>query len=275
MSQSTDLLLYTLQIADNALILGHRISEWCGHGPILEQDIAITNTALDHLGQARSLYQYAATIFNALPAEEKNNIFSSPVLQQNVAAGSIIDEDDLAYLRDGWDFRNTLLVEQPNKDWAYTIARSFFYDSFSYYFYTELQKSKDETLAAIAEKSLKEVTYHIRWSSEWVIRLGDGTEESHQRMQDAINERWAYTGELLTMSAVDKAALQHGYGVDLEAIRHLWQARVNTVIAEAGLTLPTTKWMQEGGKEGRHTEHLGYILAELQFMQRAYPNMEW
>src|SRR5690348_17182427 len=119
MSQSTDQLLYTLQIADNALILGHRISEWCGHGPILEQDIAITNTALDHLGQARSLYQYAATIFNALPAEEKNNIFSSPVLQQNVAAGSIIDEDDLAYLRDGWDFRNTLLVEQPNKDWAY------------------------------------------------------------------------------------------------------------------------------------------------------------
>ena len=275
MSQSTDQLLYTLQIADNALILGHRISEWCGHGPILEQDIAITNTALDHLGQARSLYQYAANLFNALPAEEKNNLFSSPVLQQNVAAGNAIDEDDLAYLRDGWDFRNTLLVEQPNKDWAYTIARSFFYDSFSYYFYTELQKSKDETLAAIAEKSLKEVTYHIRWSSEWVIRLGDGTEESHQRMQEAINERWAYTGELLTMSAVDIAMQQQGIGVDLEAIRHLWQARVNTVIAEAGLTLPTTKWMQEGGKDGRHTEHLGYILAELQFMQRAYPNMEW
>ena len=275
MSQSTDQLLYTLQIADNALILGHRISEWCGHGPILEQDIAITNTALDHLGQARSLYQYAANLFNALPAEEKNNLFSSPVLQQNVAVGNAIDEDDLAYLRDGWDFRNTLLVEQPNKDWAYTIARSFFYDSFSYYFYTELQKSKDETLAAIAEKSLKEVTYHIRWSSEWVIRLGDGTEESHQRMQEAINERWAYTGELLTMSAVDIAMQQQGIGVDLEAIRHLWQARVNTVIAEAGLTLPTTKWMQEGGKDGRHTEHLGYILAELQFMQRAYPNMEW
>ena len=275
MSQSTDQLLYTLQIADNALILGHRISEWCGHGPILEQDIAITNTALDHLGQARSLYQYAANLFNALPAEEKNNLFSSPVLQQNVAVGNAIDEDDLAYLRDGWDFRNTLLVEQPNKDWAYTIARSFFYDSFSYYFYTELQKSKDETLAAIAEKSLKEVTYHIRWSSEWVIRLGDGTEESHQRMQEAINERWAYTGELLTMSAVDIAMQQQGNGVDLEAIRHLWQARVNTVIAEAGLTLPTTKWMQEGGKDRRHTEHLGYILAELQFMQRAYPNMEW
>ena len=275
MSQSTDQLSYILQIADNALILGHRISEWCGHGPILEQDIAITNTALDHLGQARSLYQYAATIFNALPAEEKNNFFGSAVLQQNVAAGNAIDEDDLAYLRDGWDFRNTLLVEQPNKDWAYTIARSFFFDSFSYYFYTELQKSKDATLAAIAEKSLKEVTYHIRWSSEWVIRLGDGTEESTKRMQEAINERWAYTGELLTMSAADKAMLQEGIGVDLDAIRHLWQARVNTVIAEAGLTLPATKWMQEGGKDGRHTEHLGYVLAELQFMQRAYPNMEW
>jgi ring-1,2-phenylacetyl-CoA epoxidase subunit PaaC len=275
MSQSTDQLSYILQIADNALILGHRISEWCGHGPILEQDIAITNTALDHLGQARSLYQYAATLFNALHAEEKDNFFSSAVLQQNVAAGNAIDEDDLAYLRDGWDFKNTLLVEQPNKDWAYTIARSFFFDSFSYYFYTELQKSKDETLAAIAEKSLKEVTYHIRWSSEWVIRLGDGTEESTKRMQEAINERWAYTGELLTMSVADKAMLQQGIGVDLEAIHHLWQARVNTVIAEAGLTLPATKWMQEGGKDGRHTEHLGYVLAELQFMQRAYPNMEW
>jgi ring-1,2-phenylacetyl-CoA epoxidase subunit PaaC len=275
MSQSTDQLSYILQIADNALILGHRISEWCGHGPILEQDIAITNTALDHLGQARSLYQYAATLFNALPAEEKDNFFTSAVLQQNVAAGNAIDEDDLAYLRDGWDFKNTLLVEQPNKDWAYTIARSFFFDSFSYYFYTELQKSKDETLAAIAEKSLKEVTYHIRWSSEWVIRLGDGTEESTKRMQEAINERWAYTGELLTMSVADKAMLQQGIGVDLEAIHHLWQARVNTVIAEAGLTLPATKWMQEGGKDGRHTEHLGYVLAELQFMQRAYPNMEW
>ncbi len=275
MSQSTDKLLYTLQIADNALILGHRISEWCGHGPILEQDIAITNTSLDHLGQARSLYQYAAALFNQLPRQEKENLFSSPVLQQNIAAGNTIDEDDLAYLRDGWDFRNALLVEQPNKDWAYTIARSFFYDSFSFYFYTELQKSIDETLAAIAEKSLKEVSYHIRWSSEWVIRLGDGTEESSKRMQEAINERWAYTGELLTMNAIDKAMAGQNVGVDLSNISHLWHARVNTVLAEAGLTLPGSKWMQEGGKEGRHTEHLGYILAEMQFMQRAYPNMEW
>ncbi|WP_276133301.1 1,2-phenylacetyl-CoA epoxidase subunit PaaC [Polluticoccus soli] len=268
-------LLYTLQIADNALILGHRISEWCGHGPILEQDIAITNTALDHLGQARSLYQYAATQFNALSPEERAGLFTSAALQANIANGKHIDEDDLAYLRDGWDFRNVLLVEQPNKDWAYTVARSFLYDCFSYFFYSALKNSKDETLAAIAEKSLKEVTYHIRWSSEWVIRLGDGTEESHARMQQALNDRWVYTGELVKMSEADNAMLAEGVGVDLNAIVTQWKERVAAVIEEATLTLPPDTWMQEGGKEGRHTEHLGYILAELQFMQRAYPNMEW
>jgi ring-1,2-phenylacetyl-CoA epoxidase subunit PaaC len=268
-------LLYTLQIADNALVLGHRISEWCGHGPVLEQDIAITNTALDHLGQARSLYQYAASQFNALPAGEKNGLFSSTALQNIIATGKQIDEDDLAYLRDGWDFRNVLLVEQPNTDWAYTVVRSFFYDCFNYFFYSALKDSKDETLAAIAEKSLKEVTYHIRWSSEWVIRLGDGTEESHTRMQEAINDRWMYTGEMMKMSGADKAMLAEGIGPDLAAIAPLWKQRVAAVLEEATLDIPQGAWMQEGGKEGRHTEHLGYILAELQFMQRAYPDMEW
>ncbi|RYD59558.1 MAG: phenylacetate-CoA oxygenase subunit PaaI [Sphingobacteriales bacterium] len=268
-------LLYTLQIADNALILGHRISEWCGHGPVLEQDIALTNTALDHLGQARSLYQYAAQQFNALTAEEKAEVFSSAQLQQVISSGAAIDEDDLAYLRDGWDFRNVLLVEQPNKDWAYTVARSFFYDTFSFFFYTALQKSSDEQLAAVAEKSLKEVTYHLRWSSEWIIRLGDGTEESHRRMQDAINDRWAYMGELVKVAALDKQMLEAGIGVDLDAIKAQYEARVKMVLDEATLTTPQINWMQEGGKEGRHTEHLGYILAEMQFMQRAYPNMEW
>jgi phenylacetate-CoA oxygenase, PaaI subunit len=268
-------LKYTLQLADNALILGHRISEWCGHGPILEQDIAITNTALDHLGQARSLFQYAATQFNQLPMADKEQFFSSAVLQKAITSGSQLDEDDLAYLRDGWDFRNVQLVEQPNADWAFTIARSFFYDCFSFFFYTALQKSKDETLAAIAEKSLKEVTYHIRWSSEWVIRLGDGTDESKARMQAAINERWMYTGELLKMSAADTAMLKEGIGADLNTIAPLWQQRVELVLHEAGLQVPPAGWMQEGGKDGRHTEHLGYILAELQFMQRAYPDMEW
>lgn len=269
------LLVYTLQIADNALINGHRLSEWCGHGPILEQDIAISNVALDHLGQARSLYQYAADQFNKMSTEEKQNVFSSPVLQAKVAQGDMLDEDDLAYLRDGWDFHNVLLVEQPNKDWAYTIARSFFLDTFNYYFFTALQQSNDESLAAVAEKSLKEVAYHLRWSSEWVIRLGDGTDESHKRMQDAINDRWMFSGELFAMSEADKAMLDARVGVDLKTIADQWKERVEAVLTEATLKMPADSWMQEGGKQGNHTEHLGYVLAEMQFMQRAYPNMEW
>jgi ring-1,2-phenylacetyl-CoA epoxidase subunit PaaC len=268
-------LLYTLQIADNALIIGHRISEWCGHGPVLEQDIAISNTALDHLGQARSLYQYAAEQFNALQSAEKQQLFSSAPLQALITAGKQLDEDDLPFLRDSWDFRNILLTEQPNKDWAYTIARSFFYDCFNYFFYTELQKSNDERLAAIAEKSLKEVAYHLRWSSEWVIRLGDGTDESHQRIQQAIDDLWMYTGEMMIMNDADKAILAAGTGVDVAAIRNSWRERITAVMEEAGLQVPQDAWMQEGGKDGRHTEHLGYILTELQFLQRAYPDMEW
>jgi ring-1,2-phenylacetyl-CoA epoxidase subunit PaaC len=268
-------LLYTLQIADNALVIGHRMSEWCGHGPILEQDIAITNIALDHLGQARSLYQYAAQLFNALPEAEKRNVFISPAILSLVNANAVIDEDDLAYLRDGWDFRNALITEQPNKDWAYTVARSFYYDCYNYFFYTQLLSSNDETLAAVAEKSLKEVTYHLRWSSEWIVRLGDGTDESHTRMQAAINGMWAYAGELTTMTDVDKTAVAAGIGVNLETIKTSWKERVAAIIQEATLTLPTDTWMHEGGKEGRHSEHLGYILTELQFMQRAYPGMEW
>jgi ring-1,2-phenylacetyl-CoA epoxidase subunit PaaC len=268
-------LLYTLQIADNALILGHRISEWCGHGPVLEQDIALTNIALDHLGQARSLYQYAATQFNALPQEQKEKLFTSASIQQLISSGKQLDEDDLAYLRDSWDFRNILLAEQPNKDWAYTVIRSFFYDCYNYLFYTELQKSNDEILAAVAEKSLKEVTYHLRWSSEWVIRLGDGTDESHSRMQQAVSDRWMFTGEMLKSNEADKAMAAAGIGVDVEKLVAQWKERVASVFEEATLTIPPDSWMQEGGKEGRHTEHLGYILAELQFMQRAYPDMEW
>jgi len=275
MSNEQTLLKYTLQIADNALIVGHRLSEWCGHGPVLEQDIALTNTALDHLGAARSLYQYAAEQFNNLPQEEKNTFFTSPALQSNIAAGNAVDEDDMAYLRDGWDFRNVLLAEQPNNDWAYTVCRSLFLDTFNYFFYTALQNSKDETLAAIAEKSLKEVTYHLRWSSEWVIRLGDGTEESHKRMQDALGNLWAYSGELMQACETDKAALANGIGADLSAIKSKWQERITAVLSEATLNMPADGWMQTGGKDGRHTEHLGYMLAEMQFMQRAYPNMEW
>lgn len=269
------LLLYTLQIADNALINGHRLSEWCGHGPVLEQDIAISNMALDHLGQARSLYQYAAEQFNKFSAEEKLNTFTSFALQEKIEKGELLDEDDLAYLRDGWDFRNTLLVEQPNKDWAYTIARSFFLDTFNYFFFSDLRNSTDETLAAIAEKSLKEVSYHLRWSSEWIIRLGDGTDESHARMQTAVNERWMFTGELMTANETDKTMQNAGIGTDLGSLATRWKEHVNKVLAEATVIAPSETWMQEGGKQGIHTEHLGYILAEMQFMQRAYPNMEW
>lgn len=272
---SINLLDYTLQLADNALIIGHRISEWCGHGPVLEQDIALTNTSLDHLGRARSLYQYAAEQFNKIPVDGRSKIFSSVALQNMVKSGDNVDEDDLAFLRDGWDFKNLLLLEQPNIDWAYTVARSFFYDTFNYFFFTELSESKDETLSAIAEKSLKEVTYHLRWSNEWVIRLGDGTEESHARMQKAIDELWMYTGELFVPCATDKAMLAQGIGVDLGSIKEKWMAYIRPVFLEASINIPAGTWMQHGGKEGRHTEQLGYILAELQFMQRAYPGMEW
>lgn len=263
---------YVLQIADNALIQGHRLSEWCGHGPALEQDIAITNTALDHIGQSRGAYQHAATLYNALSDDEKRRLFTSPAIQ---AVTDEVDEDDLAYLRDVWDFKNSLLVEQPNGDWAYTIARSFFYDTFQFLFYAELQKSPDEELAAVAEKSFKEVSYHRRWSSEWMIRLGDGTQESRERLQRAVEARWMFTGELFQPSAADQFALDAGIGPDLQALKEPWMNYVKGILDEATVTLPTDPWMQEGGKEGRHSEHLGYILAELQFMQRAYPNMEW
>ncbi len=274
-NQSTNQLFYTLQIADSALINGHRLSEWCGHGPVLEQDIALSNIALDHLGQARSLYQYAADQFNNFSTEEKLNTFTSTAIQQKIEAGELLDEDDMAYLRDGWDFRNVLLVEQPNNDWAYTVARSFFFDTYNFYFFTALQNSKDETLAAIAEKSLKEVSYHLRWSSEWIIRLGDGTDESKTRIQNAINDYWMFTGELTQPGDTDKAMFTQDIGADLNAIATQWKERVTAIIQEATLQLPTGTWMQEGGKNAIHTEHLGYILAEMQFMQRTYPNMEW
>lgn len=244
---------YTLHLADNALILAQRNSEWCGHGPILEQDIAITNISLDLIGQARSLYQYAA--------EGREGA----------------TEDTLAYHRDGRAYKNCLLVEQPNGDWAQTILRQFFFSTYQYFLYQRLQQSPDATLAAIAEKSLKEVTYHVRWSSEWIIRLGDGTEESNNRMLNALDELWAFTGELFTPASYETEAVQLGIGVDVNAIKAEWEQRVQEIFAEATLPLPTTEgvWMQNGGKTGVHTEHMGFILAEMQSMQRAYPGCEW
>jgi ring-1,2-phenylacetyl-CoA epoxidase subunit PaaC len=243
---------YVLQLGDNALILSHRLSEWCGHGPVLEQDIALTNIALDLLGQARLLLTYAGEL-----------------------EGQGRTEDDLAGFRDAHQFRNVLLVEQPNGDWAHTIVRQFFFDVYHYYHYQALLQSRDERLAAIAQKALKEVTYHLRYSSEWTIRLGDGTEESHRRMQEAVDDLWMYTGELTTPNDVEYQAAETGVGSDLTQIRPLWEAKVQDVLTEATLRIPTNHWMQSGGKDGRHTEHLGYILAEMQFMQRAYPGLQW
>ncbi|MBS1662915.1 MAG: phenylacetate-CoA oxygenase subunit PaaC [Bacteroidetes bacterium] len=240
---------YTLHLADNALILGHRNSEWTGHGPILEQDIALSNIALDLIGQARYLYQYAA----------------------RQTGKPEVTEDSLAFLRDAWDYRNCLLVEQANGDWGKTILRQFFFSAYQFFFYERLQHSTDNELAAIAEKSLKEVTYHLRWSSEWTIRLGDGTEESNRRMRAAMDQLWKFTGELFIPASYEKIAA----AVDLSSIKPLWEERVSEVLLQARLEKPAAGWGQTGGKEGRHTEELGYLLAEMQFLQRAYPGNEW
>jgi ring-1,2-phenylacetyl-CoA epoxidase subunit PaaC len=265
---------YSLHLADNALILGHRNSEWTGHGPILEQDIALSNIALDLIGQARYLYQYAARLINAAPRLSGGGGAGGPI---GPAAGRMeVTEDVLAYLRDSWDYRNCLLVELGNGDWGRTVLRQFFFSAFQYYFYRVLQKSRDGELSAIAEKSHKEVTYHLRWSSEWVIRLGDGTEESHSRMKKALDELWMYTGELFLPADYEQSLATVGIAVDPEEIQPLWEERVKDVLQTAGLVVPIEKgWMQSGGKQGRHTEQLGYLLAEMQFLQRAYPECEW
>ncbi len=243
---------YLLQLGDNALILSQRLGEWCGHGPVLEQDIAMTNIALDLLGQARMLLTHAGNI------EGKGH-----------------KEDDLAYFRDAHQFRNVLLVEQPNVDWAYTIARQFFFDTWNYFHYQALLESRDEHLAAIAEKSLKEVTYHLRFSSEWMLRLGDGTELSHAKIQQAVDDLWPFTGELTMPGPADQWAADAGIGADLSKIKTLWQQKVAAVLAEATLQQPAGEWMQKGGKTGRHSEHLGFILAEMQHLQRTYPGNVW
>ena len=191
------------------------------------------------------------------------------------AAGQEVTEDSLAYGRDGWDFRNCLLVELEGGDWAKTILRQFFFSAFQAYYYERLQDSQDSELAAIAEKSHKEVVYHLRWSSEWVIRLGDGTAESHHRMEQALDQLWKFTGELFIPADYERSLSPAGIAVDLAVIRPLWEERVQEVLMTAELWSPRKDWMQTGGKRGRHTEDLGYLLAEMQFLQRAYPGCEW
>jgi ring-1,2-phenylacetyl-CoA epoxidase subunit PaaC len=248
----TPLVLYALRRADDALILGHRLSEWCGHAPILEEDMALSNIALDLLGQARELYSYAAK------AEGRDN-----------------DEDRFAYLRDVRQYRNLLLLEQPNGDFARTMVRQFFYSAFADLYWRAMMKSADATLAAVAAKSEKESAYHLRHASEWIIRLGDGTGESHVRAQTAIDDLWAFTGEMFCCDASERALIDAGIAVDPASLRPQWLKTVSSVVGEATLALPSNDWMQQGGRSGRHSEHLGHLLSELQSMQRSFPGATW
>lgn len=242
---------YVLRLGDDSLILGQRLAEWCGHGPILEEDIAMTNISLDLIGQANSLLEYAS---------------------QLKEDGSTAD--DLAFLRFDKDYRNLLLVEQPNGDFGMTMMRQFLFDAYRVQLWQSLLCSNDGTLSAIAEKSLKETKYHLKHSSEWVIRLGDGTEESHYRMQDSLNTLWRYSFELFYTDDVEEAMLNSGV-LPLSLSRENWLTNVKNVLEEATLTIPENNWEFVGGRIGKHSEHLGFILADMQYMQRAYPNMEW
>jgi ring-1,2-phenylacetyl-CoA epoxidase subunit PaaC len=249
---NTHLFEYLLRLGDDSLIIGHRLSEWCGHGPILEEDIAMTNMALDFIGQATTILEYAGKV-----------------------EGKGRDADALAFLRFEREYRNTLLVEQPNEDFGVTMVRQFLFDAFRKPLYEALTKSADEQVAAIAEKSLKETKYHLKHSSEWVIRLGDGTEESHEKAQYALDTLWRYTDELFFENEADTALQAQNIVPSLITIKAEWLKTVTAVLEEATLTIPQNGWQHKGGRTGLHSENLGYILAELQYMQRAYPNMKW
>lgn len=243
---------YCLMLGDSALILGHRLSEWCGHGPVLEEDIAMINVALDLVGLSRNLLTYAGEI-----------------------EGKGRGEDQLAYLRDAKDYRNHLLVEQENGDFGRTVVRQFFYDAYAQLLYGKLTGSKDEQLAAIASKAIKEMDYHFRHSSQWMIRLGDGTAESHERMQTAVDDLWMYTGDLFATTEGDRLLAAHGLAVTPDSLHDEWLKRVKDVCREATLKLPESDYALKGSRLGRHTEQLGFILADLQFVQRAYPGNTW
>jgi len=244
---------YLLRMADDRLILGHRLSEWCGHGPILEEDIALTNISLDYIGHATSLLEYAGEV------EDKSR-----------------DEDDIAFFRDTIDYKCIKMVELPKGDFGFTIARQFLFSVFSYLFYNKLKETSDDTLRGMAQKALKETRYHIRHSREWVLHLGDGTDESHHRIQKAFNELWMYTDELFYMDETDQHLVEKGIGVDLEQVRPDWKNQVEKVLNDATLNVPSyDQYMAEGGRIGIHTEYLGYLLAEMQRLPRSYPDAQW
>jgi len=252
MNQHEALFDYLIHLADNNLIIGHRLSEWCGHSPILEEDMALVNFALDFIGLSRNLYSYASKV------EAKGKT-----------------EDDYAYLRDVVLFRNALLLEQPNGDFAVTMARQYFYDVFSHLQNQALCGSRDSQIAAMAAKSVKESSYHLRHSSSWILRLGDGTEESNRRLQEAVDDLWMFTGDLFEQTSGDKQLVALGIACDNSLILDEWQKQVSQLLSEAGISKPSETFMQRGSREGRHTEHLGFLLAEMQSVQRAYPGNQW
>ena len=247
-----DLFQYIVRLGDNALINGQRLAEWCGHGPFLEEDLAMANTALDLIGRARMLFTYAGEV-----------------------EGEGRGEDEIAYFRNEREFRNFLIMELPPGDFAFTTARQFFVDVYDYYYYRALQASADDTLAAIAAKTLKECDYHLRHSSEWMLRLGDGTAESHERITRAVTELMPFTPELFAADEIDRAMQEQGIGVDLDTVETLWNDEVDRVLRAAMLERPTPGFTRGGGREGLHSEHMGYLLAEMQSLQRTYPGLQW
>ena len=246
------LVQYLLRLGDDRLVLGHRTSEWCGHGPILEEDIALANIALDLIGEANLLLKLAAQL-----------------------EGADRTEDSLAYLRDAIDYRNALMVELPKGDFGFTIVRHFFFGVFSLLQMEALQKSTNADLAGIAAKAVKESRYHVRHSAQWVVTLGDGTAESHDRAQRAVDDLWRYTGELFLADDIDREAASQGFGVDPSTLASAWSAQVNDILMRATLTTPNVSYMQRGGRDGKHTEHLGHMLSEMQIVARSHPGASW
>jgi ring-1,2-phenylacetyl-CoA epoxidase subunit PaaC len=243
---------YIVRLADNTLILGQRLSEWCGHGPVLEEDLALTNIALDLIGQARLLLAHVG----ALEGRQR-------------------DEDQLAFLRDQHEFRNVALVELPNGDFAHTMVRNLLFGAFQVELWQALHGSADAQLQAVAQKSLKEARYHLQHAGDWVVRLGDGTEESHGRAQEALDSLWRYAAELFAPDPMEQQAAAAGIGPEWSSLEPAWRARVEPVLEEATLRIPPPTGFRSTGKTGVHTEHLGHLLAEMQWMQRAYPGMKW
>jgi len=261
MTSDRHLLEYVLRLADSDLILAQRLGEWVGHGPVLEEDIALTNVGLDLLGQARLWFAYAGEI-------EARGAQGRP-------PSAARSEDEFAFMREGGGFRNLLLAEQPNGNYADTTARQFYFDAWHELLLRGLAGSRDPRVAEIAAKALKEVMYHAERSADWVIRLGDGTELSHARMQSAIDDLWMYTGEMFAVDDVEQDLVQKGIAPDAGALLPVWRDRVASVLDEATLTMPSSTWMQQGGKHGVHTEHLSRLLAEMQSLHRAHPGVQW